>query len=138
MPAKDIYHDRVKTALIKDGWTITHDPLTLRMTRKKLYIDLGGERLIAAQRKTERIAVEVKSFTRASDMKDLEDALGQFVLYNHLLARHEPGRQLYLAVTDKVYQSVFEEEIGQILLEDKVIRLITFNAVQEEIVQWIP
>jgi len=24
MPAKDIYHDQVKNALIKDGWTITH------------------------------------------------------------------------------------------------------------------
>ena len=83
MPAKDIYHDTVKTALIKDGWTITHDPLTIRLARKRLYVDLGAERLIAAQRDTEQIAVEVKSFTRASDMKDLEDALGQFVLYTH-------------------------------------------------------
>ncbi|MCU0549126.1 MAG: XisH family protein [Leptolyngbya sp. Prado105] len=138
MPAKDIYHDTVKAALIKDGWTITHDPLTLRLTRKKLYIDLGAERLIAAQRDTEQIAVEVKSFTRASDMKDLEDALGQFVLYTHLLSRYDPNRKLYLAVTDSVYQSVFEEEAGEILLQDGVIRLITFNAKQEEIVQWIP
>ena len=30
MPAKDIYHDTVKNALIKDGWTITHDPLHSR------------------------------------------------------------------------------------------------------------
>ncbi len=29
MPAKDIYHDVVKQALIKDGWTITDDPLRL-------------------------------------------------------------------------------------------------------------
>jgi hypothetical protein len=27
MPAKDKYHEAVKTALIKDGWTITDDPL---------------------------------------------------------------------------------------------------------------
>jgi hypothetical protein len=139
MPAKDIYHDTVKAALIKDGWTIiTHDPLTIRLTRKKLYVDLGAERLIAAQRDTERIAVEVKSFTRASDMKDLEDALGQFVLYTHLLARYDPERKLYLAVTDSVYESVFEEEAGEILLQDGVIRLITFNPEQEAIIQWIP
>ena len=138
MPAKDIYHDTVKAALIKDGWTITHDPLTIRLTRKKLYVDLGAERLIAAQRDTERIAVEVKSFTRASDMKDLEDALGQFVLYTHLLARYDPERKLYLAVTDSVYESVFEEEVGEILLQDGVIRLITFNPEQEAIIQWIP
>jgi hypothetical protein len=138
MPAKDIYHDTVKAALIKDGWTITNDPLTIRLTRKKLYVDLGAERLIAAQRDTERIAVEVKSFTRASDMKDLEDAVGQFVLYTHLLARYDPERRLYLAVTDSVYESVFEEEAGEILLQDGVIRLITFNPEQEAIIQWIP
>jgi hypothetical protein len=138
MPPKDIYHNAVKTALIKDGWTITHDPLTIRLTRKKLYVDLGAERLIAAQRNTEQIAIEVKSFTRASDMKDLEDAVGQFVLYTHLLARYDPERRLYLAVTDAVYKSVFEEEAGEILLQDGVIRLVTFNPTQEAIVQWIP
>jgi len=29
MPAKDIYHERVKKALEKDGWTITNDPFKL-------------------------------------------------------------------------------------------------------------
>jgi hypothetical protein len=29
MPAKDIHHDAAKSAMIKDRWTITHDPLTL-------------------------------------------------------------------------------------------------------------
>ena len=27
--AKDIYHDTVRTALEKDGWTITDDPFNL-------------------------------------------------------------------------------------------------------------
>ncbi len=27
MPARDIYHDTVRNALEKDGWTITHDPV---------------------------------------------------------------------------------------------------------------
>jgi hypothetical protein len=40
MPAKDIYHNTVKNALIKDGWQITHDPLLIRLTKKKLYVDL--------------------------------------------------------------------------------------------------
>lgn len=138
MPAKDIYHDTVRNALIKDGWTITHDPLTIRLTRKKLYVDLGAERLIAADQDNQQIAVEVKSFTRASDMKDLEDALGQFVLYDRLLARYDPERTLYLAVSESVYESVFTDEAGEILLQEGVLRLITFNADQEEITQWIP
>ena len=41
MPAKDIYHDTVRTALDKDGWTITHDPLIIRWGKRALYIDLG-------------------------------------------------------------------------------------------------
>ncbi len=38
MPARDLYHDIVRTALVKDGWTITHDPLTLRWGRTDLFV----------------------------------------------------------------------------------------------------
>ncbi len=138
MPAKDRYHNTVKTALIKDGWTITHDPLTLRISTKKLYIDLGAERLIAAERDTQKIAVEVKSFTRASDMKDLQEALGQFVLYATLLNRYDPERIVYLAIPEVVRQAVFEEEVGQTLLEEKLVRLISFDPDREVLMQWIP
>jgi XisH protein len=138
MPARDIYHDTVKNALIKDGWNITHDPLRIRLARgRNLFVDLGAERLIAAERETEKIAVEVKSFTRPSDMKDLEEALGQFVLYNRLLKRYYPDHTLYLAVSEDIRKSVFEEEAGQTLLEDGIIRLVTFDTVKEVIVQWI-
>ena len=81
MPAKDVYHEAVKNAMFKDGWTITHDPFRIRLARgKNLFVDLGAERLIAAERGSEKIAIEIKSFRRASDMKDLEEAIGQFVL----------------------------------------------------------
>lgn len=77
MPARDIYHNTVKNALIKDGWTITHDPLSLKLRKgKRLFVDLGAERLIAAEKDTQKIAVEIKSFVGASVMKDLEEALG--------------------------------------------------------------
>lgn len=138
MPAKDIYHNQVKTALVKDGWTITHDPLLIRLTKKKLYVDLGAERILAAERGAEKIAVEIKSFTRPSDMKDLEEALGQCMLYSRLLARYDPDRKVYLAVTDEVYRSVFEEEAGQILIEDGLLSLITFDADREELIRWVP
>ena len=29
MPRRDLYHDTVRNALIKDGWTIAHDPYVL-------------------------------------------------------------------------------------------------------------
>ena len=138
MPAKDIYHNQVKSALIKDGWKITHDPLLIRLTKKRLYVDLGAERIIAAERGTEKIAVEIKSFTRPSDMKDLEEALGQCILYSRLLARYDPDRKVYLAVSEDVYISVFEEEAGQILIQDGLLNIVTFNADQEKLVRWVP
>lgn len=30
--AKDVFHQQVKNALIKEGWNITHDPLTIRIS----------------------------------------------------------------------------------------------------------
>jgi XisH protein len=83
MPARDIYHEAAKNAMVKDGWTITHDPFRIRLARgKNLFVDLGAERLIAAERGFEKIAVKIKSFRSASEMQDLEGAIGQFVLYN--------------------------------------------------------
>ncbi len=110
MSAKDHYHETVKNALIKDGWTITHDPLTLRLSKKKLYIDLGAEQLIAAERSNQKIAIEIKGFHRASDIKDLEDALGQFIFYTTFLSRQEPDRVLYLAIPELVRQSVLKKK----------------------------
>ena len=85
MAAKDLYHDLVKELLIADGWTITHDPLLLSFGVRKVYADIGAERLIAAEREKEKIAVEVKSFVGLSVIGDLERALGQWRIYSHLL-----------------------------------------------------
>jgi len=63
MPAKDKHHEAVKKALIKDGWTITHDPYMIPLQDQGVtYVDIGAERLLAAIRETEKIAVEVKTF----------------------------------------------------------------------------
>jgi XisH protein len=138
MPAKDIYHNAVKNALVKNGWTITHDPLRIRLARgKNLFVDLGAKRLLAAERGTEKIAVEIKSFTSHSDMRDLEQAVGQFVLYARLLKRYYPDYTLYLAVSEDTRKTVFEEEAGKTMIEDNIIRLVTFDPRKEAIVKWI-
>ncbi|MEC4816876.1 MAG: element excision factor XisH family protein, partial [Scytonema sp. PMC 1069.18] len=62
MPAPDLYHDVVCTALIKDGWKITDDPLVLTIGRRSVFVDLGAEKLIAAERGSDKIAIEIKSF----------------------------------------------------------------------------
>ena len=77
--AKDLFHQSVKQALIKDGWTITNDPLTIRIDRVKLEIDLGAEKVFAAEKDGQKIAVEVKSFINPSNISDFHNALGQFL-----------------------------------------------------------
>ena len=62
MSAKDFFHDHVRDALEADGWTITSDPFFVRVGKKNLPIDLAAERLIAAERDAEKIAVEIKRF----------------------------------------------------------------------------
>jgi hypothetical protein len=60
MPARNIHHDAVIQALQADGWTITHDLFLIPYGDRRLFIDLGAERLtIGAERGTERIAVEI-------------------------------------------------------------------------------
>lgn len=139
MPARDYYHNLVCHALEKDRWTITHDPYRIKLARgRNLFVDLGAQKLIAAEKGMDKIAVEIKSFRGASEIKDLEEAIGQFVLYERLLARYEPERKLYLAVPGNVIKSVFEEEAGQVLIEDQILRLLIFDTTNEEVLKWIP
>jgi len=138
MPARDLYHNHVRNALIKDGWTITDDPLRLRLGKKDMYIDLGAERILWAEKNSSRIAVEIKSFLGASDLTDLHDALGQFVLYHDVLQETQADRILFLAVRDTVYATVFESPIGNLLLKNGRLQLLVFSVEQEAIVKWVP
>jgi hypothetical protein len=138
MPARDRYHDQVKNALTKDGWTITADPLHVRWGKKDMYVDLGAAQLLAAEKGERKIAVEVKSFLGHSEMADLEQAIGQYTVYHEVLLRTEPDRELFIAVDEEVYGNLFEEPIGELLLESRRIRLIVFDPHTETIRQWIP
>jgi len=62
MSAKDVFHNAVKNALQKEGWLITDDPLFIRFGGINIYIDLGAEKVIAAEKDGQKIAVEIKSF----------------------------------------------------------------------------
>jgi hypothetical protein len=137
MPARDAIHDAVKAALIKDGWTITHDPYKLPFGDRDVYADLGAERAIAAERGNEKIAVEVKSFTGPSEVHDLHMAIGQFVFYRHLLHGWEPTRELWLAMPEEAFVSVLGDVAGMDLLKDIGVRLFTVNPASEEIVRWL-
>lgn len=136
MPAKDILHEAVKSALRKDGWTIKNDPLHLKWGRRDFYVDLAAEKFLLAEKGNNKIAVEVKGFVGTSLMQALEQALGQFLIYRAILSRTEPERELYLAVSEEAFQGVFAEDIGQLIIEDYRIPLIVLDEEMEVIVVW--
>ena len=138
MPARDLYHDAVVQALIVDGWTITDDPLYLSYGGRDLYVDLGAERdAIAAQKDSQKIAVEIKSFLSLSPIRDLHEAVGKYDVYRTLLLELEPERLLYLAIPKRAYEGLFSERFGQLILNRIQIQLIVFDEQQARIVQWI-
>jgi hypothetical protein len=49
MAARDLFHEAVKVALQKENWVITDDPLKVEVGGAKFEIDLGAERLLAAE-----------------------------------------------------------------------------------------
>lgn len=138
MPGRDILHPVVRNALERDGWVVTADPLVLKIGRRNMFIDLGAEKVITAERGATRIAVEVKSFLGASELVDLEAALGQYVLYERVLRKQEPDRTLWLAVPSHVWSGLFREAIGELLLDDGTLRLLVVDEEKETIERWIP
>ncbi len=137
MPAKDFYHEHVRNALTNEGWTVTHEHLKAPWLKTAVQIDLAAERMIAAEKDTRKIAVEVKSFLGVSTLADLYGAIGQFILYRLALGNSEPERILFLAIPEVTFNDVFQHPDGIALREREQIKLLVFHSDNEEIVQWI-
>jgi hypothetical protein len=136
--AKDIYHEHVKEALIKDGWTITHDPYYLDIDNPSpLEIDLGAERLISAEKGSEKIVVEVKSFLNRSLTYDFYGAYGQFRIYRRGILKTDPERILFLAIAQDVYNDIQQRSFYMELINDENIYLLIFNPLTKTIESWI-
>ena len=136
MAAKDIFHKTVKFALEKDGWCITNDPLYIDFAEVELYIDLGAERLLAAEKNEEKIAVEIKTFLNPSAISEFHTVLGQFLNYRFALKAGDPERVLYLAIPMEIYDTFFARRFVQMITKEYQLKLIVFDPVNEEIVQW--
>lgn len=137
MPAKDAIHDPVKNVLIKDGWTITSESYTIRYEEIKLFADLTAERPLVAERSGQKILVEIKSFLGASPMHDLEAAVGQYIIYRNLLEALESDYDIYLAINQRTYITLFEKKAIQLIFQQNQIRLIVVDVESEVITQWI-
>ncbi len=136
MPAHDLIHNAVKNALIKDGWTITADPFTLKFDAEIVYANLAAEKTIAAERAGEKIAVEIKSFLGPSQMRDFESAIGQYTIYRDFLKVLEPNRKPFIAISDTTYDDFFSRTGIQYVVRQNGIALIIVDIEREELVKW--
>ena len=136
MSARDIFHNAVKIALEKDNWIVTHDPLTLEFGLGSLYVDLGAERIIAAKRSNEKIAVEIKSFLSGSTVSEFHTALGQYLNYRLLMQSQYPEYKLYLAIPSSTYDSFFQLPFVQTTIQQYQLKLAVYVPEKQEIVKW--
>lgn len=137
MPAKDIYHYAVKCALIKDGWVILAEDYALTYGGDRVYADIAAEKAIAAERDNQRIIVEVKSFIGRSFIHELEQAIGQYVVYRDILEEINLDFQPYLAITKAIWKSNFQRKLPQMLIRRNHVNLIIVDSDNEVVEQWI-
>jgi hypothetical protein len=134
---RDLIHDAVKNALVKDGWTILADPYQIRFEDKILAADLRAERLLRISRQNETVVVEIKSFIGHSFIKDLQAALGQYQMYSFFL--HELGAEdtVHMAISQAIYEEQFQSKAVRQLVNYFNVRLLVVDIRAEEIVEWI-
>jgi XisH protein len=137
MPAKDLLHNSAKNSLEKDGWIVTQESFHIKLSpRVEVYIDLVAEKLIAAEKAGQKIAVEVKSFVGVSAISEFHLAVGQVLNYRLALQKVEPERILYLGIPVDVYNQFFSDSFIQLSIQEYGIRLMVFHPVREEVVLW--
>ena len=135
MPKRDAYHANLRHALEKDGWHVTHDPLTIRHKGLRVYIDLAAERFEPASQKP--IAVEIKVFGGPSRVDNFERAIGQYDLYRTVLQDAQIERELFLAISQNTWDELSKVEAFRFHLRVRQIHVIIFDPVNEEVTAWI-
>ncbi len=131
--ARDKYHFVVRTALEKAGWVVTDDPFVMNIGKTDLQIDLGAERILAAEQGNQKIAVEIKVFGQVSFVQAFHTAVGQYMNYRVNLEEYHPERQLFLAVPIDIFQTFFATELAMRSVNRLQIKLLIFDPQTEEL-----
>ena len=70
-------------------------------------------------------------------MTEFHNALGKFINYRQVLAQKEPQYTLYLAVPLDTYNTFFQRQFTQLVIQQYSIKLIVYDTITQEIVKWI-
>lgn len=138
MPKRDSIHDIVRVALEKDGWKITHDPFTIATSDgNEIHIDLAAERIIAAEKDDDKIAVEIKTLVGKSLITEFYSALGKYQLYGVAIETAVIHRVLFLAMPELIYQKAWKHSLIRGSIIKYGIKIIVIDLDNEVITQWI-
>lgn len=135
--AKDKIHYAVKIALENDGWQVTDDPLVLFFDDDSVAIDLGAEKLIIAEKGTEKIAIEIKAFNQPSVIYEFHRAIGQYFNYQTALLEAHENRKLYVAIPDSILQKLMDTLVIRKSIERMQMKFIVVNIETQRVTQWI-
>ena len=102
-----------------------------------MQIDLGAERLLAAEQGNERIAIEIKVFGNISLVQAFHTAVGQYMNYRVNLEEYHPERQLFLAVPKRIFETFFASELAIRSVKRLQIKLLIFDP-ETEVISWQP
>jgi hypothetical protein len=134
---RNVDHEAVRAALIADGWTITDDPLILEFGLRQMYVDLAFQRaIVTAAKAEEKIAVEIQSFVSPSALSDFYRCIGQYMVYRSIMARMQPDRTLYIAISNTTAEGIWSEPLGELLRKEINIPLLIFDPEQRKVTQW--
>jgi XisH protein len=136
--ARDFSHDVVRKALEKDHWQITDDPLKIVVGADFMLIDLAAERLLLAERGQEFIAVEIKGLSQTSSIHQFHAVLGQYLNYRLALRLTYPQYKLYLAVPEETFNTFYQREFSQLVIQEHHIAIMVYDVENEVIVHEYP
>jgi hypothetical protein len=136
--ARDMFHQAAREALEKEGWKITHDPyhLVLKKDVAAYEIDLGAEKLLGAEKGTEKIVVEIKSLMKTSLLHEFHGVLGQYLVYRYGLQKLEKDRKLYLAIPRFGQNKLNNIPPLLDMIKDFNVKIICFDSITKTIVSW--
>ncbi len=92
---------------------------------------------IIAEKNERRILVEVKTFGGRSFIRELEQAIGQYELYLDILELSKLEYELYLAISQFVYEEFFLRKGTHTIAQRHRLKLIVVDIEQEEITAWL-
>ena len=130
--ARDLIHNAVKHAVQRNGWEIVADPFRIVYAEFVLLADLAANPPDQVE-----LIVEVKSFAGRSFVKELQQALGQYVMYRDFIELNNLDYDLYLAISEIGYNDLFSQQAARVIIQRHQVSLLVVNIEREEIVRWI-